>query len=153
MDKLGVDFLQSHCTELMLLHSPFAYFVSFLRWSLCLDKCLDAALSVYSHLSGRQGIKAQSSCILCHETFAACVSMEDCIIHWHRLPLSLNYNQALWNAALIMLSRTADSLFIKKKSQITESPSHQSLFMVILMIRSELSETVYEKQNLEDGLT
>lgn len=80
--------------------------------------------------------------------------MEDyIIIHCHRLPLGLNYNQALWNTALITLSRMAGPLFIKKKSQITESPSHQSLLIVILMIRAALSETACEKQNLEDGPT
>lgn len=47
----------------------------------------------------------------------------------------------------------AGPLLIKKKSQITESPSHQSLLIVILMIKAALSETAYENQNLEDGLT
>jgi len=51
-----------------------------------------------------------------------------------------------------MLSRMAGPLFIKKKSQIIESPSHQFLLTIILMIRAALSETAYEKQNLEDGL-
>lgn len=79
--------------------------------------------------------------------------MEDYIIHCHRLSLGLNYNQALWNAALITLSRMARPLFIKKKSQITESPSHQSLPIVTPMIWAALSEAAYEMQNLEDGCT
>lgn len=52
-----------------------------------------------------------------------------------------------------MLSRMAGPLFINKKSQITESSSHQSLLIVIQMIRVALRETAYEKQNLEDNLT
>lgn len=73
---------------------------------------------------------------LCHETFAARVGIKDYTIHWHYLPLGLNYNQVLWNAALITLSRIAGPLFIKTKSNYWIS--HQSLLVVIPMTRSAL---------------
>lgn len=81
-----------------------------------------------------------------------CLSIGESIIHCHHVSLSLNYNQALQNAALIMLSQMAVLLFIKKKSHITESPSHQSLLIVTPTIRAALKETAYEKQNLEHSL-
>jgi len=52
-----------------------------------------------------------------------------------------------------MLSQMAVLLFIKKKSHITESPSHQSLLIVTPTIRAALKETAYEKQNLEHSLS